>query len=184
MNKLMAGVGILASVCLLGLGIYGDINRVEDATDKPKTENKPEIDNTQGGIQDNTQGNVSLNTDTLTCSATEYDEMYQADCTTTMTMTFENGELITMDANILYEYTAHDKYTEMFSSMVERSGAGQLEGLNMSWELNDSLYTYSINMNGSINEMKANGWEETSNVEDYSYESMLQYAKNEGLDCR
>ena len=181
MNKSLIGMGIVISLIIIGIGIYGGLNQKTVEQPKPNSatnntqnsENKPTTD-----IKPNNE------IKTLVCEASEFDENFGADCKIKLTITFSDDKLNTFNNVITYQFNNAEQYNSKFSSMENKSGSGIESGLKMDWKLNDTSYTYTINMSGNIKEMEANGWKTKNDVKDFSYDSMLAYGKSLQLNCK
>lgn len=179
MNKGPITFGIVCSIILIGLGVYGLVD--SKVTNENLKEAKT-VSTTTDTTVDNTT--VSTSNETLTCSTSEYQETYSANCITEVVMTFKNKELYNYSSTIVYQYTDAASYQKLWGSLAEKSGSSDADGLKASWSLDDSNLRYTIIMNANIDDLKNGGWKEDNQIEDYSYESMRQYFTDQGIECK
>lgn len=154
MKKVLIILGSILCLTLIGLGIFKVI------------------------------GSNKNDSNILTCTSSKYDDTYSADCITEFIMTFDNNELTKFESNTKYQYSDEEAFNNQWGNMTEMSGSGDINGMYMNWFIDKEVYSYNIYMNSTIDELKDNEWKDISNIEDYSYKSMLEYAEKQGLDCK
>lgn len=187
MNKGLIVTGIVFCFFLIGLGVYGafsssakiPLTKDSSMTNKEGSTTSNETNNTN----DSSSTASTDNSKTLTCSYSEYQVTYFANCITKVVMTFKNNELYDFNSTMVYQYTDAASYQKMWGSLTERSGSGDTDGLKTSWTLDDSNLRYTILMSANVDDLKNGNWTESSGLKDYSYDSFRQYYIDQEIPC-